>query len=253
MVKVELIYDSDCPNVEQARAQLLKAFVEVGLEARWQEWLRSDAKSPDYVRKYGSPTILVEGRDLAGFLPEGTVRGCRIYFDTNGKPSGVPSVEAITSALLKAKEKASHRRGKAASRTRRYRRVLSVFPTIGAVLIPGISCPACWPAYAALLSSIGVGFVNYTPYLFLLTLLCLAVALISLGFRARRRRSFGPFALGSAAALVIVISKFVLDWKAATFAGLILLVAASIWNLWPRKKAGGACCTNFVSAAEPRT
>ena len=253
MVNVELIYDKDCPNVEGTRGRLKLALAEAGFGAQWQEWERSDAKSPDYVRGYGSPTILVNGKDVAGALPADGAKCCRVYSDKGGEISGVPSSEVITSALLKAKENAAHHRGAAASRTRRYRRILTVFPAIGTVLIPGVSCPACWPAYAGLLSSVGLGFVNYTPYLFPLTLLCLVVVLLSLGFRARRRRVFGPFVLGSAAALIILTGKFIFVWKAATYVGLILLVAASIWNLWSRRTAGGASCPDCVPAAPPQT
>ncbi len=253
MANVELIYDKDCPNVEETRGRLKLALAEAGFGAQWQEWERSDAKSPDYVRGYGSPTILVNGKDVAGALPADGAKCCRVYSDKSGKISGVPSSEVITSVLLKAKENAAHHRGAAASRTRHYRRILTVFPAIGTVLIPGVSCPACWPAYAGLLSSVGLGFVNYTPYLFPLTLLCLIVVLLSLGLRARRHRVFGPLILGSTAALIILTGKFIFVLKAATYVGLILLVAASIWNLWSRRTAGGASCPDCVPAAAPQT
>ncbi|MBW7991418.1 MAG: MerC domain-containing protein [Planctomycetes bacterium] len=253
MINVELIYDNDCPNVEETRGRLKLALVEAGLQVQWQEWEWSDAKSPDYVRGYGSPTILVNGKDVAGVLPSDGAKCCRVYSDKSREISGVPSSEVITSALLKAKENTAYRRGAATSRTRRYRRILTVFPAIGTVLIPGVSCPLCWPAYAGLLSSVGLGFVNYTPYLFPLTVFCLAVAIFSLGFRARRGRGFGPLVLGSAAALIILTGKFIFVWKAVTYGGLILLVAASIWNLWSRRTAGGASCPDCVPAAVPQT
>jgi mercuric ion transport protein len=51
--------------VAAAREQLRRAFQEVGVPANWQEWDRGNPSSPDYARRYGSPTILVEGRDVA--------------------------------------------------------------------------------------------------------------------------------------------------------------------------------------------
>ncbi len=42
MTSVELIYDHDCPNVPKARAQLLRAFADVGIPPRWSEWERGD-------------------------------------------------------------------------------------------------------------------------------------------------------------------------------------------------------------------
>jgi hypothetical protein len=252
MVNVELIYDNDCPNKERARAQLRAALTTVGLEPRWQEWLRSDARSPNYVKQYGSPTILVDGKDVGGALP-GDGKSCRVYTDSNGNFSGVPSPKAIASALLKAKEDAARRGNRATAHTRRYHRVLAIFPAIGAVLIPGVSCPACWPAYAGLLSSLGLGFVNYTPYLFPLTLLCLAVAVLSLGFRARRRHGYGPLVLGFVGGAIILTGKFVLAWKVVTYVGVIFLVSACIWNLRPRKAISGGSCSDCVPAGALRT
>ena len=43
----------------------------------------------------------------------------------------------------------------------------ALLPAIGAALLPKLTCPACWPAYAAVLSALGVSFVDYTPYLLL--------------------------------------------------------------------------------------
>ena len=69
MTTVELIYDRDCPNVHEARTQLLHAFARAKVEARWQEWRADDDDSPARVRGYGSPTILVDGRDVADSGP----------------------------------------------------------------------------------------------------------------------------------------------------------------------------------------
>ncbi len=50
-------------------------------------------------------------------------------------------------------------------------------PGIGLSLLPKIACPACWPAYAGLLSSIGLGFlIPNRAYLLPLTAIFLAVA-----------------------------------------------------------------------------
>ncbi len=81
MVNVELIYDKDCPNVEETRGRLKLALAEADFQAQWQEWERSDAKSPDYVRGFGSPTILVNGKDVAGALPADGAKCCWVYSD----------------------------------------------------------------------------------------------------------------------------------------------------------------------------
>jgi len=78
------------------RENLRKAFETSGIKAEWTEWEQSNENAPDYARQYGSPTILVDGKDIAGgpgdcCAPE----SCRIY------EGGVPSVEMIQTALNK--------------------------------------------------------------------------------------------------------------------------------------------------------
>ena len=99
MPTIELIYDPDCPNVHGAREHLRRALVDVGLRSRWQEWNRSGLESPAYVRAYGSPTILVDGHDVAGASPSEGANSCRVYTDKDGQLQGVPSVEVIVSKL----------------------------------------------------------------------------------------------------------------------------------------------------------
>jgi hypothetical protein len=65
-MQVELVYDPSCPNREKARLQLLRAFAQLGIVPRWREWDAGSPESPPHVRGYGSPTILVNGRDASG-------------------------------------------------------------------------------------------------------------------------------------------------------------------------------------------
>lgn len=109
-------------------------------------------------------------------------------------------------------------------------------------------CPACWPAYAGLLSAVGLGFLISTKYLLVLTIAFLLITSFALGFRASRRRGYGPFYLGLLAAAVILSGKFYFDAEAATYAGVGLLVAASVWNSWPFHTATISSC--YVPAAE---
>jgi lipopolysaccharide export LptBFGC system permease protein LptF len=77
-----------------------------------------------------------------------------------------------------------------------------------------------------------------TAYLLPLTAIALMLAVAALGFRARRRRGYGPFAVGLLAAIVLVIGKFVFDLNLAVYGGVAALVGASLWNAWPRSKTG---------------
>jgi mercuric ion transport protein len=101
---VEFIYDVDCPNVEKARQQLQRAFDETNMDPVWQEWDRDTGEAPEYVRGYGSPTILVDGQDVAGLPPSADANCCRVYEASEKEEPGVPPLELITAALLEAKE-----------------------------------------------------------------------------------------------------------------------------------------------------
>ncbi|MGH7792650.1 MAG: MerC family mercury resistance protein [Thermodesulfobacteriota bacterium] len=251
MIIVELIYDTDCPNVKEARAQLFRAFAEAELPPRWQELDRGVPESPAYVRAYGSPTILVNGQDVANASPSAGDNCCRIYLDKNGRFRGVPSVEAITSALLKT-EAVSSDTGAATIHRSNWRNTLTVIPGIGIALLPKLTCPVCWPAYAGLLSSLGLGLVNYTPYLLPLTVLFLILAVASLGYRAKNRRGYKPFILGVIAASIVIFSKFVFVSDLAMYGGIALLMSASLWNSWPERKTDSGFCPACVPA-EPLT
>jgi hypothetical protein len=224
-LKVELIYDQGCPNAAAARTSLLRAFSQTGLTPHWQEWERSAETSPDYVCAYGSPTVLVNGRDVA---IENAADGnhCRVYRDERGVLRGMPAVGDIVRAL-------NERRS--GERSADWKKVFAVVPAIGFALLPKLTCPACWPAYAGLLTALGLGFVDYTPYLLPLTGLFLAVTLGSLGYRAEWRRGYRPLWLGITASVIVIAGKFAFDSDIALYSGIVLLVAASLWNTWPRK------------------
>jgi hypothetical protein len=98
MPLIELIYDADCPNVPEAREQLLEAFAMLDLPPRWQEWRSDDPKMPKHARGYGSPTILVDGQDLSETGQIDGTAGCRVYTTAEGL-RGVPTVEEIVAAF----------------------------------------------------------------------------------------------------------------------------------------------------------
>jgi hypothetical protein len=248
MLTVELVYSPNCPHVTEARGQLLRAFAGTGLPAQWQEWVHGAPDSPAYVCTYGSPTIVVSGQDVAGISPSAGGEACRLYEDGEGQFRGVPSVEAITAALLRVKEAAAFTSGETAKARSRWRNSLTVLPALGTALLPKLGCPACWPAYAGLLSALGFGFVNYTPYLLPLTALFLIVAVGSLAYGAKNRRGYGLFILGILSAMTMVIGKFVLESDSIMYGGIALLVAASLWNSWSQRKTQSGSCAACVSA-----
>ena len=110
-MKVEFIYDPDCPNVAQSRAHLLRAFAETGISPRWVEWSRDSAEAPAYARAFGSPTLLVNGHDVAEQTSAHGNACCRLYAEPSGTLRGAPSVERIVAALtVMSKSKKTTRR-----------------------------------------------------------------------------------------------------------------------------------------------
>lgn len=63
---VELVYFTGCPNADTARANIRGALREIGRSEHWSEWDLEDGATPEHYRSYGSPTVLVGGRDVAG-------------------------------------------------------------------------------------------------------------------------------------------------------------------------------------------
>ena len=102
-------------------------------------------------------------------------------------------------------------------------------------------CPACWPAYAGLLSSMGLGFLLKTTWLLPLTTVTLMFVVGSLAFRARARWGYGPFILGMLGSGALLAGQFIFSLGTAMSewdidGGALLLVLASVWNGWPRKR-----------------
>lgn len=101
--------------------------------------------------------------------------------------------------------------------------------------LPVLTCPACWPLYAGLLSSMGVGFIDYTPYLLPITVVLLFLSLFPLIWKAETRQGYKPLILGAASAILILGAKFYLQNSYAFYIGVVMLIGASVWNIWPQK------------------
>jgi hypothetical protein len=95
-MKVQLLYFSGCPHVEGAREVLHRLLGDLAVE----EIDTGAPHAPEHLRGWGSPTILVDGVDVAGGEPDGSC--CRLYPD--GSTRGVPSDDAIRAALARARK-----------------------------------------------------------------------------------------------------------------------------------------------------
>lgn len=83
---IELLFFDGCPNAEKARSNLRAVAGARG----WREWNLSSADTPESFHRFGSPTVLVDGRDVTG-ADGGAAMACRA--------DGAPSAEAIREAL----------------------------------------------------------------------------------------------------------------------------------------------------------
>jgi hypothetical protein len=93
---VELLYLPDCSHAAGARAQLTRAFANIGVFHFWNEVNLSAPGTLKCVRDYGSPTILVNGIKVTG-APPGDGSSCRIY--TTSKALGAPPLDPILARI----------------------------------------------------------------------------------------------------------------------------------------------------------
>jgi mercuric ion transport protein len=244
MPDVVLLYEGTCPNVREARGNLLRAFSGAKTPASWREVDLEAADTPDAWRAYGSPTILVDGRDVGGAAPA-TGATCRLY-EVDGRLARAPSVERIV-AGLRSEPIAPPARVDAVAR----KSVLAAAPGVAIALLPKVFCPACWPAYAAALSAVGLGFLMQERYLLPITIAALGLATLGIAHRARQRRGFAPVVVAAVGAVGLVVSKFFFDSTLATYAATALFAGAAIWNAWPLRRA--TTCAACISEAPTQT
>ncbi len=96
--EIMLVYDADCPNLPAARVALREALEREGLEPKWVEYDRAALGTPAPLLRFGSPTILVDGVDVAGEAGRAAAASCRVYPGERGL-RGVPPLEALADAI----------------------------------------------------------------------------------------------------------------------------------------------------------
>jgi mercuric ion transport protein len=119
--------------------------------------------------------------------------------------------------------------------SRTWKKGLLALPSVSVSMLPKLACPACWPAYAGLLTSVGLGFLISSVYLLPLTAAFLLLALGAMAFRATKRHGYGPFLIGLAAAIGVLLGKFMWESSSTMYGAVGLLVIASLWNTWPHR------------------
>ena len=94
-MRVQLLSFPGCPNADAAREALRRVLADRELPPNFEEIDVSAPDTPEQLRNWGSPTILVDGTDVADEGPAGL--SCRLY--ANDTHRGVPSDEMIRRAL----------------------------------------------------------------------------------------------------------------------------------------------------------
>jgi copper chaperone CopZ len=144
-MKFQLVFFTGCPNVEPARAALRDALVAENLDTAIEEIDVVAPGAPAWARGWGSPTILINGKDLAGQLPS-SAPACRLY------QGGAPSVREIRDRIA-----AEH--GAKAQRAT----TLSMIGAISAAIAASACCVV--PPILAIIGISGAGFGSaLTPY-----------------------------------------------------------------------------------------
>jgi hypothetical protein len=97
-MKVEVFFFEGCPNHKPAVERLQSVMQEQGIAADLAEVEISDTKAPEAVGFLGSPTIRINGLDIAPASRTATDTGfaCRYY------AGGLPSKDIIRAALREA-------------------------------------------------------------------------------------------------------------------------------------------------------
>jgi hypothetical protein len=102
-VKVEVLYVPDCPHYPSAVRQLREVLLAEGVGTEIIEVIVRDVEAAEEYKFLGSPTIRINGRDIAGesHLPQSFALACRIYSAT--KEGGVPPLELMQRAVRAAR------------------------------------------------------------------------------------------------------------------------------------------------------
>jgi hypothetical protein len=100
-VKIEVLYVLDCPHYPAALAELKSILAVEKISAPISEILVDNPRMAEAMKFRGSPTIRINGRDIAGESElQNVAVSCRFY--PGEKQPGVPPPEMIQRAVREA-------------------------------------------------------------------------------------------------------------------------------------------------------
>lgn len=95
-MEITVLHFDGCPNWQTAHDRVTAVAEELGLRVTLQAV--ASAEEAERLDFRGSPTILVDGRDVFARGDEPVGLSCRIYQTPDG-PAGAPTVEQLREAL----------------------------------------------------------------------------------------------------------------------------------------------------------
>lgn len=97
-MQIDILHVADCPNLTLARSRVRQALDQAGVTAPVRELEVATPEQARQVGMFGSPTILLEGRDPFDGVEASLA--CRLYRD-GGTVDGAPTVAALIEALCR--------------------------------------------------------------------------------------------------------------------------------------------------------
>jgi hypothetical protein len=101
-MKVQLVTFGGCPNADATRQALRRNMSVAGLEPIFEEIDSTARETPELLRDWGSPTVLIDGVDVGGH-EKPTGRSCRLYRDGVGGMHGSPPESLLLAAIRAAR------------------------------------------------------------------------------------------------------------------------------------------------------
>lgn len=101
-MKILFLYSEDCPSHEQALQRLRKVMNEEGMRNEIEILRVETSEEAEKLKFIGSPTILIDGRDIDPPTNPYYALTCRAYRLEDGRISPLPSEAMIRQAIRRA-------------------------------------------------------------------------------------------------------------------------------------------------------
>ena len=98
-MRIQLLTFPACPNADAARKVLQAVLASSAIRTPIEEVDTTAPETPEGLREWGSPTILINGTDVGGQEAPSGGTSCRLYRNEEGQLCGAPTEALLRSAL----------------------------------------------------------------------------------------------------------------------------------------------------------